>query len=92
MGSSFYEVDRRLARRGTHTAPFATEHNAGKIANAFRDAIYAPDQENKQFFGVSQSEFSDIVYSKNLMWAPDGDEAFDDGSYVLQFDVEDMSV
>jgi hypothetical protein len=23
------------------------------------------------------------------MWAPDGDEAFDDGSYVLQFDVED---
>jgi hypothetical protein len=23
-----------------------------------------------------------------LVWAPDGDEAFDDGSYVLQFDVE----
>jgi len=22
------------------------------------------------------------------MWAPDDDEAFDDGSYVLQFDVE----
>ena len=21
------------------------------------------------------------------MWAPDGDEAFDDGSYVLQFDM-----
>ena len=22
-------------------------------------------------------------------WAPDGDEAFDDGSYVLQFDVDE---
>jgi hypothetical protein len=25
--------------------------------------------------------------SKHIQWAPDGDEAFDDGSYVLQFDV-----
>jgi hypothetical protein len=31
---------------------------------------------------------SDMVYSKHIMWAPDGDEAFDDGSYVLQFDVQ----
>lgn len=23
------------------------------------------------------------------MWAPDGDAAFDDGSYILQFDFED---
>ena len=23
------------------------------------------------------------------MWAPDGDEPFDDASYVLQFDVKD---
>ncbi|HEV3416160.1 MAG TPA: hypothetical protein VG056_05085, partial [Pirellulales bacterium] len=27
--------------------------------------------------------------SNRIVWAPDGDEAFDDGSYVLQFDVRD---
>jgi hypothetical protein len=27
--------------------------------------------------------------SSDCQWAPDGDEAFDDGSYVLQFDVDD---
>ncbi len=27
-----------------------------------------------------------MVWDSKLMWAPDGDEAFDDGSYVLQID------
>lgn len=28
--------------------------------------------------------------SNRIMWVPDGDEAFDDGSYILQFDVQDQ--
>ena len=31
--------------------------------------------------------FQGIVFSNHLIWAPDGDEAFDDGSFVLHFDV-----
>jgi hypothetical protein len=34
---------------------------------------------------------SDIIYSQHLIWAPDGDEAFDDGSFVLQFDIQDCA-
>jgi hypothetical protein len=30
-----------------------------------------------------------MISSKRIVWAPDGDAAFDDGSYVLQFDVGD---
>lgn len=71
------------------TAPFATDPDAGRIADAFRDAIYAPDQEDKIFFGIPQPEFSSHFHSERLVWAPDGDEAFDDWSYVLQFDVQD---
>jgi len=42
------------------------------------------------YFGMSEAEFTKTLYSKSLVWAPDGnDEAFDDGSYVLQFDVGD---
>lgn len=91
MANSFDEVEQRIARRGTHTAPFSTEPDAGKIADAFRDAIYAPDQENERFFAIPQPGFSDFFSCRNqdINWAPDGDEAFDDGSYVLQFDVED---
>lgn len=40
LSCSFDEVKNRIAGRDNHTAPFATEQNAGKIADAFRDAIY----------------------------------------------------
>ena len=39
-----------------------------------------PSIEFNEFFNKSKTD---------CMWAPDGDEAFDDGSYVLQFDVKD---
>jgi len=89
LACSLGEVEDRLARRGSHTAAFASEADGGKIADAFRDAIYAPDQEDKSFFGIPQPEFSEFLHGNHLIWAPDGDEAFDDGSYVLHFDVGD---
>ena len=89
MGCSHGEVIDRISRRGTHTAPFAEEAGAGKIADAFRAAIYVEDQEREQFFGIPQPAFKRIIYDNKLRWAPDGDEAFDDSSYVLQFDVGD---
>jgi len=88
MACSFDTVAERITQRGTHTAPFSNEPDAGKIADAYRDATYAPDQENDEFFDLAQSEFSDCFYSNSLVWAPDGNEAFDDWSYVLHFDVK----
>jgi hypothetical protein len=32
--------------------------------------------------------FVESIYAANIQWAPDGDAAFDDGSYILQFDVD----
>jgi Immunity protein 42 len=87
LGASYGEVKMRILRRGTHSALFAQEESAGKIADAFRDAIYAHNQEREEFFGIRQPDFKRIIYDNNLMWVPDGDEAFDDGSYALQFDV-----
>jgi hypothetical protein len=88
LACSYDEVERRIAMRGSHAAPFATEPDAGKIADAFRNALYAEKQQESHF-GIPLVEFSDLIWSKRIMWAPDGDEAFDDGSYVLQFDVQD---
>jgi len=86
LANSFDAVEGRIASRGKHIAPFATEPNAGAIADAFRNSIYADDQE-ESFFGISLIEFSKFFYGPiDVAWAP-GDEEFDDGSHVLQFDV-----
>ena len=63
------------------------EPDAGRIADAFRQALYAPDQNDNEVLGVPKEEFIDLVSSRHLLWAPDGDEAFDDRSYVVQFDI-----
>jgi len=90
LASSFYDVKNRIEQRGRHTAPFSTVTDAGKLAEAFRDAIYG-DGPAEQYFGVARDDFSRCFHSasNDCMWAPDGDEAFDDGSFVLQFDIDD---
>jgi len=89
MACSFDSVERRIAACGKHTAPFSCEPDAGKIADAFRDALYAMEPE-ESYFGIVRSELPKLFYgASGITWAPDGDEAFDDSSYILQFDVED---
>lgn len=86
LANSFDDVERRVAMRGSHSVPFATEADAGKIADAFRNAIYA-ERQQESYFGIPLSEFCQMIHSKRIVWAPDGDGAFDDSSYVLQFDI-----
>jgi hypothetical protein len=86
LACSFDEVGRRINGRGTHQAPFA-EAAAIDIANAYTSAVYLDRNGNRTYFGMSEAQFTKTLYSNSLVWAPDGDEAFDDSSYVLQFDV-----
>jgi Immunity protein 42 len=88
LACSFDEVGTRIIGRGTHHAPFA-EAAAIDIANAYTSAVYLDNNGKKTYFGMSEAQFAKTLYSNSLVWAPDGDEAFDDGSYVLQFDVGD---
>jgi len=90
MANSVEEVSERIQRRGTHTAPFIAEDaSAAQIADSINHVIYAPDQEHRIFFGLSHRKFLDAIYRQHLIWAPDGDEAFDDGSTVIHIDVDD---
>lgn len=88
LANSFDEVKDRIINKGKHEVFFASDPEAGKIADAIIKSIYAPDQENNSFFGITCSQFTDLIYSKNIIWAPDGDAAFDDGSFVIQFDID----
>ena len=88
LACSFEEVGERIARRGEHTAPFANTNEAITIATAFQSAIYF-DEQDESYFGIPLSGFCKLIFGHHLQWAPDGDEAFDDGSSVLHFDIED---
>ncbi len=80
------EVGRRLSGRGKHEASFS-EADAATIANAYTTAVYLDHDQSETYFGLSEASFTQTIYSSQLVWAPDGDEAFDDNSYVLQFDI-----
>src|ERR1044071_2789764 len=89
LACSFDQVKTRLRRRGRHSVFFSSEPDASRIANAIVKNLYGSDDMISDSFGLSPPEFEKLVYATNILWAPDGDEAFDDGSLVLQFDIGD---
>ena len=88
LGCSFDSIKERIDMRGKHIAQFSTEKKPELIAEAVKNALYTDNTLETTFFGIPINEFSDIIYKNKIIWAPDGDEAFDDGSYILQFDVD----
>lgn len=86
LACSLDEVERRIANRGTHAIPMIQDSDARQIADAYWNVIYG-EGPRAIYFGVPSVEFNDLVVSSRIDWAPDGDAAFDDGGYVLQFDI-----
>ncbi|MBA3040237.1 MAG: immunity 42 family protein [Alphaproteobacteria bacterium] len=86
LGCSFNEVEHRLQRRGTHQFPALADVAAADVTAAYLNAIYR-DSPRMNYFGLSRQQFADALQSSGSIWAPDGDQAFDDGSHILQFDV-----
>jgi hypothetical protein len=86
MGCSLGTVEERLGHRGKHCVSFSAEPNANKIMDAYLAALYDSHPERAEYFGLSIDALSKLIYTRHIQWAPDGDEAFDDSSHVLQFD------
>lgn len=86
LACSYDAVKERIDKRGTHRPPFSELEDAGSIADAFGRAQYA-DEDDGLYLKLSRTELVEGMHSGGVVWAPDGDEAFDDGSCVLHFDV-----
>ena len=86
LGVSFDQVDKRIARRGSHNPPFPMNAAAADVAYSFRRAIFDESGERERFFGMSVPQFSEAISSNHVQWV--SDEEFDDSSYVLQFEDE----
>ena len=89
LACSFDAVRRRIGRRGEHCVVFGSEANAANIVDAVHAAMYDEDRQGETFFGMSADELREALASNEIVWAPDGDAAFDDGGHVLQFDQGD---
>ena len=89
LANAFDTVGKILSERGLHTAAFASEPEAGAILEAIHLAIYAPDPGAKEFYGIPVKDFQELKSLNYLEWHRCCDEAFDDGSSVLLFDVGD---
>jgi hypothetical protein len=90
LADPFYEVGKRIAERGRHNPAFPMTATAANIAYSFRRAIYDESEESQLFFGMSVRQFTKAIYSKRLEWTGSCDEAFDDSSYILQFEDENQ--
>ncbi len=88
LGGAFYELQEIIERRGTHVAPFSSEPDAAEIANGYL-AAYNLDREHEIFFDMRACDFYSFLWSKKI---PSGcfDEAFDDGTHFLLFDIGDQ--
>ncbi len=86
LGCSFNEVRARCIRRNTHILPNLEAYDAFQIADDCYGSIYRDNPEPCLFLGIAKEPFYHLITANHLFWAPDGDEAFDNGSFVLQFD------
>jgi hypothetical protein len=87
LATAFDGVARKIAMRGSHNAPSISTEESETLATAFSRAIYVEHEPDELFFGMRDADFISLLHSANLDWTADGDEGFDDGSCVLQFDI-----
>lgn len=85
LARSFDEVECRISRRGLHLAPLPIDVPSEALARAFSAVLY-DDAEPAEALGMPSSQLRHAVHQNHHQWAPDGDEAFDDGSLIFQMD------
>jgi hypothetical protein len=83
MANSFDEVCRRLSEQGSHVAPFAATLDAYHLASLVQEALYGDVSTSFHLKDIAAT-----LEERKLIWAPDGDAAFDDGAVIVQIDEE----
>lgn len=89
LANSFDEVNTRVAARGSHQAHFGAHADAGELADTIAASIYGPEVSNTLAKEWPEERMMDALTAGRIVWAPDGDEAFDDSSLVVHFDIGD---
>ena len=89
LSCSFDEVSNRVCDKDRHLAPFSYSATPIDIATAYLSTFYWEHPDVQPELNKLVETFKLYNENNKLTWAPDGDAAFDDGSFVLQFDYAD---
>ncbi len=92
LASSYFRVTERLQEKGEHVLPSNMGKSSLDFVRSFRYLHYGINTIGADSEILNNGCDVDRVFDNNLMWAPDGDEAFDDGSHVFQIDEKDNMV
>ncbi|PDT27227.1 hypothetical protein CO660_24430 [Rhizobium sp. L9] len=84
LGNSYYEVKNRIKDRGKHI--FSRLLPAAEIIQIFQYENYGIASGGDDFISRHDGKLLDEILSAKIVWAPDGDAAFDDGGHVFQID------
>jgi hypothetical protein len=89
LACSFDGIKRRIDQRGKHEAFFANE-GAIKIVRQYVSTYFSDNEEiDAPHLAFNLEKFQSTLDSGELVLAPDGDAAFDDGSHILHFDIDE---
>ncbi|NIJ64636.1 hypothetical protein FHR20_001567 [Sphingomonas leidyi] len=88
MGNSYNEIVSRISQEGEHRLSFSSKIDSKELSIYIANSIYNRGFEGGVIPAQWSKEIDDSLYANALMWAPDGDSAFDDGSHIVQVDDE----
>ena len=86
LACSYSAVLQRIKNKGHHTSRFFPSP-AIQLVETYLDLYFSIPGAVSSLTGATISDFISSTGERDLMWAPDGDEAFDDGGHVLQIDI-----
>ncbi len=89
LACSYDSVCERIQNRCNHRLKLKRAYQTLELVQAYQSAIYGVGPECETYLGLDVESFRDQFARSKVGWAPDGDEAFDDGSHIMQFDTED---
>lgn len=86
LACSVDAIQARIARRGAHLSSFSSR-SAAHVARLYLAGLYGVHYDTEEGLRTEAQSFAQESQLAQWVMAPDGDEAFDDGSHVLQFDL-----
>jgi len=90
LACSFDEVRERLRCRGKHIFSPSEQVGATEIAFRVLNSRYCREFSGFEMKPEWADELDQVLFKNKLIWAPDGDAAFDDGGHIIQIDEGDM--
>ena len=81
-------VEQRLRFRGNHRLVLPMEVDAVALASAVEVALFGSEGDDWRGLGYSALDLRERLSDCEIVWAPGGDEEWDDGSRIVQLDVD----